>query len=605
MLPPEARQVAVDLLRPPAGHHLEIAVLTTYTLDLDALLALPLAVLAQSDQGIEQLLSDPLLVLTALREAAGRLHVFVDQGGIGVPTTARPLFALLESTIHPVRAPNGGVFHPKVWVAKFVGDRDQAVLRVAVLSRNLTFDQSWDIAMASETTSSERRRVPESRDLANFIRQLRGFARPELAVPSSVAAALDALAENLDFAKFPVPQADGFADTLGFKAFGLDPGRQRMWKPLKGGTAVLAIAPFVNKTSLESVAACGAERRILVSRQESLDALQRDPTPHWDEIRVLREAAQGEPEDGHVGQAHGLHAKLIVVEHGADATWFVGSANLTSAAFTGANVELMAILSGPKGGPNGKTGVGIARFAQDGFLDRLCEPYQRRSLPVDGPSVEAQRRLDEAQRLLLCADLRIQCTPDGEMWHWGVEGEVVLPAGIRAWLWPIAWGEDDAKAVGATAVWRLPETRLTAFAAFRLSVDHPGIEDVRLTLKLPAIGLPDGRVARVLRSLIDSPERLLCYLRALLGGLDGLVEWSMQRKAPGDTASGAWSFGAGGETLLDDLLRAASRDPTRLEAIRKLFEDLRATEEGSNLIPDDLFDIWQAVQAAVARQEAT
>ena len=604
MLPPEARQVAVDLLRPPAGYRLETAVLTTYSLDLEALLALPLAVLAQSDHGVEQLLADPLLILTALREAAGRVHVFVDHGGIAVPATARPLFAMLESSVHPVRAPNGGAFHPKVWVAKFASDTAAPVVRVAVLSRNLTFDRSWDIAVASETSTTGRRRVPESRELAAFIRQIAGFARPELQVPETVVASLAALADALDYAKFPVPKADGFEGAIGFKAFGLSEGRPRIWRPLKDGTSVLAMAPFVNKTALESVAACGSDQRTLVSRQESLDALQHDPTPNWREVRVLREAAQGEAEDGHLGQAHGLHAKLIVVEHGAQATWFVGSANLTSAAFTGANVELMATLTGPKGGPNGKTGVGIARFAQDGFLDRLCEPYQRRAAPSDAKKVEAQRQMDKALRLLLAADLRIQCSPDGELWQWRVEGGVELPDGVSASLWPIAWGEDDAKALTASVDWRLPDTRLTAFAGFMLRVDHPHVDDVRVTLKLPAVGLPEGRVARVLRSLIDSPERLLCYLRALLGGLEGLVEWSIGAKEPGAASQSAWTAGLNGETLLDDLLRTASRAPTRLEAIRKLFIDLRATEEGSKVIPDDLFAIWQAVEAAVAAPEA-
>ena len=42
MLSPDSRTVAFDLLRPPSGYTLDLAVLTTYTLDLEALLdALP------------------------------------------------------------------------------------------------------------------------------------------------------------------------------------------------------------------------------------------------------------------------------------------------------------------------------------------------------------------------------------------------------------------------------------------------------------------------------------------------------------------------------------------------------------------------------------
>ena len=66
------------------------------------------------------MLADPLLLTQALREAGDRIHVFVDETGIAIPGKERELYAMLESSVHPVRAPNGGVFHPKVWVARFM-----------------------------------------------------------------------------------------------------------------------------------------------------------------------------------------------------------------------------------------------------------------------------------------------------------------------------------------------------------------------------------------------------------------------------------------------------------------------------------------------------
>ena len=63
MLAPDSRTVAVDLLRPPPGFELDVAVLTTYSLDLETVLALPLAVLAQAEHGVEALLEDPLMLI--------------------------------------------------------------------------------------------------------------------------------------------------------------------------------------------------------------------------------------------------------------------------------------------------------------------------------------------------------------------------------------------------------------------------------------------------------------------------------------------------------------------------------------------------------------
>ncbi|MYE20745.1 MAG: hypothetical protein F4Y06_12595, partial [Rhodospirillales bacterium] len=111
MLAPDSRTVALELLRPPAGYSLDFAILTTYTLDLEAMLALPLGVVSRSEQGVEELLADPLLLLEALRQAGERFQVFVDRAGIAVPRVQRELYAMLEPSVHPVRAPAGGTFH--------------------------------------------------------------------------------------------------------------------------------------------------------------------------------------------------------------------------------------------------------------------------------------------------------------------------------------------------------------------------------------------------------------------------------------------------------------------------------------------------------------
>ena len=131
---PNSIRVCADALAPSSnrrhglataatGRRLDLAVLTTYTLDLEALLALPLAVVAHSDGGVEKLLEDPLLLLQAIRDAGDRIHVFVDETGIAVPQRNRELYATLEDSVHPVRAPGGGVFHPKVWLAGSSGMR--------------------------------------------------------------------------------------------------------------------------------------------------------------------------------------------------------------------------------------------------------------------------------------------------------------------------------------------------------------------------------------------------------------------------------------------------------------------------------------------------
>ena len=618
MLPPDSRTTAFELIRPPGGYRLDFAVMTTYTLDLEALLVLPLSVLAHPDGGLEELLADPLRLHQAIRDAGDRVHAFVDEKGIAIPRGARSLYSMLESSVHPVRAPNRGAFHPKVWVARFTAADEAAedLLRVAVLSRNLTFDRSWDVALASEALLRSRRRVAASRPLHDFL-----LALPQLAadrIPQGIVERVEALADQVTRTAFPAP--DGFDSPVEFHAIGLKRGR-RSWSPPSSGHRTLAVAPFVNRTGLDAVGKLSGNDRILVSRQEDLDELSEDALAAWREIFVLSDTAQGEAEDGPAdmdedgpadtagtnegdpgtgvdARPSGLHAKMIAVEHGWHVTWSVGSANLTAAAFTGSNVEMMASVTGKKGSKGGASGCGIDRFLDGGF-QKLCVPYQRVEPEKEDPRVtDARARLEAARDALVDAALGVVCASADDLWTLTIDGSVVLPAeDVEVVAWPVSVAEDQACRLPEPLRWRLPVARLTAFIAFRMSVPVRGVDDIRMTLRLPAEGMPEDRIHQVLRTLLDSPEKFLRFLRALLGGLEAVL--GEKDEGEGDGAA-PWGVGGGGETLLDDLVRTASRDPDRLEPVRRLIDDLRKTDEGRRIVPDELFAVWMAVEEALA-----
>ena len=590
MLSPRFRTVAMDLLRPPPGRHLDTAVLTTYTLDLEALLALPFAVMAHADGGVDKLLEDPLLLLQGLREAGDRIHVFVDETGIAVPRRQRNLYATLENSVHPVRASHGGVFHPKVWLARFVSHEtdEDAVLRLAILSRNLTFDRSWDIALASEAKPGNRQ-VAVSGALGRLIGELSELCTMPL--PRELAEVLESFSNEVWRCAFPAPE--GFSGSpIAFHAMGLK--RAKRWRPnISNGRNVLAIAPFVKASVLHSIRDLGSEEGRLISRLEELDDIPQACLGRWDEVRVLADAMSDESSDEASSRPSGLHAKIIAVEHGTNVTWFVGSANLTPSALEGRNVELMASISGRK------SHVGISQFL-DGF-DSLCESYRR----PENDSTEdiehaAEKLLDSGIQALVEAKLGIVCSELGELWGWRLEGEVEMPSGVTAQVWPVSVGEDLGSALDLPLTLRLPASRLTAFVAFRLRVDASEAAQRSIALKLPMEGVPVDRSAEILRSVIDSPERLLAFLRALLGGLEELGQLGDEQDAQG--GGEPWREGFEGETLLEDMLRTASRDPGRLVTVRRLISDLRDTSEGRNIVPDRLLAVWQAVEGALEIQ---
>lgn len=588
MLSPESRTVAVELLRPPAGYNLNFALLTTYTLDLETLLALPLGVIARTDGGVEDLLADPLLLLEALREVGERIHVFVDRAGIAIPRGRRELYAMLEPSLHPVRAPGKGAFHPKVWVLRFLSEEKPPLLRVAVLSRNLTFDRCWDIALASEGSPISKQGVAASRPLADLIRALPSLGAERL--KPEVVEQMQTLADEVRRTRFPAP--DGFSDApIEFHVLGLR-RRRRPWCPMTGGSRTLAVSPFVNRTALDTIVGIGDGERTLVSRQEELDKLPDDALAKWNRKCVLSDDTLDEPEDAVSARPSGLHAKIIVVESGWNVTWYVGSANLTAAAFTGRNVEIMAAVTARKGR------YGIERFLESGF-DKLCTTYQRRKPETGEEGDEALKHLEAVRDALLDTDLKVVCTSVNDGWIWRLEGPtLILPYDIEVAAWPISVAEEHARPLELPLTWTLPVQQLTGLVAFRLHSANKKVGDIRFTLRLPAKGIPEDRMHHILRILIDNPERFLRFLRALLGGLEGMVGWA---RGDGD-GSRVWGAGLHEETLLEDLVRVASREPERLEPVRKLIDDFRRTEEGRQIVPDELFSVWTAVDKALQKR---
>ena len=594
MLSPDSRTVAFELIRAPDDYRLDFALLTTYTLDLEALLVLPLSILAQPDEGMDRLLEDPLRLHQALRDAGDRVHVFVDETGIAIPGTARALYAMLEPSVHAVRAPKGGAFHPKTWVARFIAtdaatEERPPILRVSILSRNLTFDRSWDIALASEGSPRGKRRSAASRPLGDLLSALPRLTTTPL--DDHVTTRVQSLSEEVARTQFPAPV--GFEHPIAFHALGLS-SRRRSWSPPTSGYRTLAIAPFVRRSGLDAVSDLGRQR-MLVSRAEELDNLPEEALAGWSEVLVLSDAAQDEPEDDLGDQPEqgdnrgpspsGLHAKIVAVEHGSDATWYVGSANLTAAAFGGSNVEMMASVTGRK------SRQGIDRFLDgDGGFRKLCVPYQRSDVdPEVTEVVEARKRIEEARHRLVQANLGLTCEQCGDNWTLTLDGQLALPADVDAVAWPISVDETEGRQLDLPSAWTLPVARLTAFIAFRLRVSARGVDDLRLTLRVPVEGMPADRIHQVLRSLIDSPEKFLRFLRALLGGLDGMMDWTRD----GGDGGSEWGAGLYTETLLEDLMRAASRDPGRLKPVRRLIDDLRKTADGRKIVPDDLFSVWE------------
>ena len=90
-----------EVLIPPVGFRLERAVGTTYSLDLETLTAVSIALGLIEDTDSE-LINNPISMLSALQKISDRIVVFCEAGQIKLPVKSNALCLTLEKMVVPV-----------------------------------------------------------------------------------------------------------------------------------------------------------------------------------------------------------------------------------------------------------------------------------------------------------------------------------------------------------------------------------------------------------------------------------------------------------------------------------------------------------------------
>ena len=622
MLQPSSRRLLLDGLRPSGGYRLDRAVGTSYTLDLLALLTAPLAFTFfdwEDEKG--RPMADPLALLEAVRRHAQRIHLFCQAGRVKVPAPGQTLLAYLEDSVFEVEAPHkGGVFHPKVWLLRYVAtdDGEPVRYRLLCLSRNLTFDRSWDTALVLDGHLTKRRNAfGVNRPLGEFFSALPKMTLHPL--PAEVASGIEQMQDEVRRVEFELPE--GFEE-VAFHPLGIHP--RALWPFPKNRRPCVIVSPFVTSSTIDRIAA-RRKRVVLVSRPEELERLPRK-TLHDLEVYTLAEEANADAEgtevdlasEGNEATISGLHAKLFVIDDGWNACVWTGSANATVAAFQ-RNVEFLVELVGKK------TRVGIDVLLGEGgvhnapTLRDLLQPFTPSGdVPpsTDEAKAELERRLNVARSQIAAAKLTAKVLPNADDRTYSIDlvrrsSGAIVPAGCSVRVWPTSLRFDASVALEARSKRRavarfemLSFAALTSFFAFEINTSYKNQDaQVRFALNLPLEGAPEDRREGLLRALLQNRDQVMRLLWILLS--EGELSASDFVAAAGGSRNrpGQRGFGDSGFPLLESLLKALGRDPGRLDEVARLIADLRRTPEGQDLLPDGLNAIWDPIWAV--REEQT
>lgn len=616
VLEPGSRRLFLDSLRPPDGYHVDRVLGTTFTLDLLALLAVPLAFTFRDAEDREgSIATDPLALIEGARRHAEHMTLFVHAGRAAVPRPGQAALAFLEGSVIETLpadigpASIGAIFHPKIWVLRFVGESGAVRYRFICQSRNLTFDQSWDVALVLEGDLQQQRTnaFAANHPLADFVADLPALALRQRSLEAWHRETIEILSRELRRVRFELP--DGFEE-YAFWPLGI--GSRSRQDPLPGyhGRPLLVISPFLDKSFLAR-AAQDRPRSVFIGRHEELVRAPINALDGFDDIFEFRSALEPEVEDAlsSAPALAGLHAKALVIDDGWKSRVFVGSANATSAALgpQSRNVEFMTELVGPKS----RFGIDAllreeAEASAVGRFRSLIKEFDRNDLStVDEDKVGLRLQWvieamgESLARLGITARVDQDSTGRFGM-HFNVpEGAERPPEVTAVHCWPSSLAGDSARRplTNGLEFRDLSLEELTGFLAVEVTATVEGRSDRgRFLLTVPLAGVPADRLQRLVAGLVGNRAQLLKLLWLLLSP-DGELSVDDLLEVGAASAEGAqWSVAVPG--LLERMLETLAQAPNRLDAVASLIRDLQATDVGRDVLGPRFMEIWKPLEAA-------
>ena len=329
------RLLLTQAIVPPTGYALDEALGTTYSLDLLALVAVSLAASGVDAEMLEKPEpADALVLLEAVRRNIRRFTICCQAGAIHVPREFKDVFLWLEPSVVEVSSPHeNGVFHPKVWILRFTADTGAVRYRFLCLTRNLTFDRSWDTVLCLEGDLPNRTNAySRNRPLADFVSALsNGELKPKNLGPQNKDR-IERIADEILKVDFELP--DEFREKAEFKFWpiGINKHLYRVEDLFKreagasktpfsdfnqfahlSGREFLVVSPFVTNGFVQALIDNEVDSH-LVSRADTLNNLDQATLKSLPPPDVERIWQLADNEGDAASPLNGLHAKLFLAD---------------------------------------------------------------------------------------------------------------------------------------------------------------------------------------------------------------------------------------------------------------------------------------------------
>ena len=572
------------ILAPPAEYETVFAVGTTYSLDLDALIGACIA-LGLSESTDSALKDNPLYLLEALRKTSDKLLIFCEAGQIKAPGISNRLHLLLEKMVVEIVMQKAKSFHPKLWLVKYENAEKDTLYRCVVLSRNLTFDRSWDVSVCIEGKPVSEASIDNTKPLSDFLIALVKLVNRH-DIDKIKKKSLLSLSTELQNVEFQLESKifSGFS----FCPVGI-PGYNKAHSGLfKSYNEMLIISPFLSSnivSEFNAIALTSPLPNTLITRRTELAKLKSEAVSKFILFVMKDMVIDGEESlsegDNDDKQSQDIHAKLYLKTKNSDSELFIGSLNATHSAVNG-NIEFMLKLSGKRRNLN------VEAFKQDIFgTDERSNPFEQLELKDHDESITQDiENLD----LVIKAICRLKSS--AKVIETGSEYSVEISLtnyrqNDNVFISPLMKPGMEKNLVAETRFDNLDLLQLSEFYLIRVT----GTESIlRRVIKINTENMPDYRESMIANSIIKNKSDFIQYITFILG--DNYLITMLENT----NRSNSFSFNNSEPVpaLYEKMLKAAAHSPGKLDEIKQILELI--TDDSK--IPDgfkELYDLFMRV----------
>ena len=605
MLDPKNNRFDYGLnLNAPYGYEIDAAIATTYSVDLNALLAITVALSFNDTLESDELHGEKVIFLESLSKLENKLRVFYQQGNISLPREFNYLFSLLEPCLIPMLPDEqNSAFHPKVWLLRYVKVSDikgpSIRYKLIVMTRNLTYDKSWDLAASldGELTNKIQSKGEESDWITFFLSLLENDE--SFSAKDTFDKELPKIKWTIDYGKNPklLPGSKNFGDPI----------------ELRGMKKLLVVSPFIKDAALNWISKDidEADHKFLFSRAEELNAIGEEKLEGWKCYSINPNVVDGAERIDDGIEQHNLHAKLIVSENSTEADWHLGSANATNAALGSTKEQLPRNTEFMLRFTDKIAKIGINSLMKD-LIGKdegngLFVSHQFEDLIDEGEDTSGDMRGIVYKLITAQWDLEATLMEDTDTYnvvlHVSSEeiSEMIQNENIHIKVSMLS-DKGNILDLAPEMCWdHIKLLNISSFFYITVSANdmsEDNTETFIMKVKKMTIEGGDTRHQSIIREMLSSEDKILNYIRMLLNPDANKNDWlSQDRDRNGHSSSEINPLDAD-SPMFEQLMLTASRHKEALYRIEKLVDTLKENDVN---IPEKFENLWNIFRKEIIK----